>query len=94
MDICAGHIMMTAMHGSSPHHGLCCVLQVLLDHLDVPAQEIVAVGDGSNDLQMVSNVGMGVAMGNAVEHVKHAAAAVVASNDDGGIVEAFERYVF
>jgi hydroxymethylpyrimidine pyrophosphatase-like HAD family hydrolase len=85
--------MMTAMHGSTPHHGLCCVLQVLLDHLDVPAQEIVAVGDGSNDLQMVSNVGMGVAMGNAVEHVKHAAAAVVASNDDGGIVEAFERYV-
>ena len=76
---------------------LCCavvaVLQVLLEHLGVPAQDIVAVGDGSNDLQMVSNVGMGVAMGNAVDQVKHAAAAVVSSNDDGGIVEAFERFV-
>jgi hydroxymethylpyrimidine pyrophosphatase-like HAD family hydrolase len=69
------------------------VLQVLLEHLGVPAEDIVAVGDGSNDLQMVSNVGMGVAMGNAVEHVKRAAAAVVASNDDGGIAEAFERFV-
>lgn len=53
----------------------------------------MAVGDGSNDLQMVANAGVGVAMGNAVPSVAAAAHAVVASNDDGGIVEAFERFV-
>lgn len=68
-------------------------LQVLLEHLGVQREQLMAVGDGSNDLQMVANAGIGVAMGNAVPGVKVAAAAVVASNDDGGIVEAFERYV-
>lgn len=53
----------------------------------------MAVGDGSNDLQMVSNAGLGIAMGNAVPSVKAAAAVVVSSNDEGGIVEAFERFV-
>jgi hydroxymethylpyrimidine pyrophosphatase-like HAD family hydrolase len=66
---------------------------VLLEHLDVPREAFMAVGDGSNDLQMVANAGVGVAMGNAVPSVAAAAHAVVASNDDGGIVEAFERFV-
>lgn len=68
-------------------------LQVLLQHLNIDPQQIVAVGDGSNDLEMVKHVGTGVAMGNAVPQVKAAAAVVVSSNDDGGIVEAFERFV-
>lgn len=61
--------------------------------MQLTAKELMAVGDGSNDLQMVANAGLGIAMGNAVPPVKAAAAAVVSSNDDGGIVEAFERFV-
>jgi len=68
-------------------------LQVLLQHMDIEPQYMMAVGDGSNDLEMVKNAGIGVAMGNAVPSVKAAAAVVVSSNDDGGIVEAFERFV-
>jgi hydroxymethylpyrimidine pyrophosphatase-like HAD family hydrolase len=68
-------------------------LQVLLDHLGLDPQQMMAVGDGSNDLEMVKHAGIGVAMGNAVPSVKSVAAAVVSSNDEGGIVEAFERYV-
>lgn len=40
-------------------------MQVLLEHLGVPASDLVAIGDGSNDLGMVAGAGMGVAMGNA-----------------------------
>lgn len=54
----------------------------------------MAIGDGGNDLEMVSNAGIGVAMGNAVPAVKKAAAHVVASNDEDGIAEAIERLVF
>lgn len=68
-------------------------LQVLLEHLDIHPEQIVAVGDGSNDLEMVKHAGTGIAMGNAVPSVKAAAAVVVSSNDEGGIVEAFERFV-
>lgn len=61
--------------------------------MQLTAEGLMAVGDGSNDLQMVSNAGLGIAMGNAVPSVKAAAAVVVSSNDEGGIVEAFERFV-
>lgn len=68
-------------------------LQVLLDHLGVSGEGFMAIGDGGNDLEMVANAGIGVAMGNAVPAVKDAASLVVASNDEDGIAEAFERFV-
>jgi hydroxymethylpyrimidine pyrophosphatase-like HAD family hydrolase len=68
-------------------------LRTLLASLGVRASEVVAVGDGANDLEMVAGAGWGVAMGNAVPAVKAAARAVVARHDEGGIVEAFERFV-
>ena len=68
-------------------------LQRLLGALSVDAAELMAVGDGLNDLEMVRGAGIGVAMGNAVPRVKEAADAVVRGNDEGGIVEAFERFV-
>ncbi len=67
--------------------------QVLLKHLDVDPQAIMTIGDGSNDLEMVSAAGLGVAMGNAVPAVKAAASVVVGTNDEGGVAEALERYV-
>jgi hydroxymethylpyrimidine pyrophosphatase-like HAD family hydrolase len=54
---------------------------------------MLQVGDGANDLALVSNAGVGIAMGNAVASVREAAVAVVASHDEDGIAEAFERFV-
>ena len=45
----------------------------------------MTIGDGSNDLQLVGNAGIGVAMGNAVEAVKDVAAFVTDSNDEDGM---------
>ena len=53
----------------------------------------MAVGDGGNDLRMVGNAGVGVAMGNAVPAVKASATRLVASNDDGGVAEAIEAFI-
>jgi len=68
-------------------------LQLLLSHLRLPREALLAVGDGGNDLGMVGFAGVGVAMGNAVGEVKAAAHAVVAGHDEDGIAEAFERFV-
>jgi len=69
--------------------GLC----LLLDHLGIPAEAIMAIGDGSNDLEMVASAGLGVAMGNAVPAVKAAASVVVGTNDECGVAQALERFV-
>ena len=43
--------------------------KVLLPDLALSPYEVMAIGDGGNDYEMVANVGLGVAMGNAVPKV-------------------------
>ena len=65
----------------------------LLNHLSIPFENVLAIGDGENDLEMIEMVGVGVAMGNAGPKVKAIADAVVTSNDDDGVAEAIRRFV-
>ncbi|GFH26796.1 uncharacterized protein HaLaN_25008, partial [Haematococcus lacustris] len=65
----------------------------LLQHLRVTPAELLAVGDGDNDLELITGAGVGVAMGNATPRVKAAADAHVASNDDDGVAQALEQFV-
>ncbi len=60
-------------------------LKRLLEHLSLDASQLIAFGDGYNDLSMIEFAGMGVAMDNAVAEVKQRANATTASNDDEGI---------
>ena len=50
--------------------------------------EVAAIGDGPNDLEMLNEVGLAIAMGNASDRVKSAADLVVGSNDNAGVAEA------
>ena len=52
--------------------------------------EIVAFGDAENDLLMIKNAGLGVAMGNAQPEVKAQADLVTLSNEQDGIAEVLE----
>mgnify|MGYP002224728812 CR=1 FL=1 len=47
-----------------------CSLSVLLEKLGMTKDEMIAVGDGFNDLSMIQYAGLGVAMANAQEVVK------------------------
>lgn len=67
--------------------------QRLLADLGLTRQALLVIGDGANDLQLVANAGVGVAMGNAVQSVKAAAAHVTAGNDDDGVALAIERFL-
>ncbi|WP_409304525.1 Cof-type HAD-IIB family hydrolase [Peribacillus sp. SCS-155] len=57
----------------------------LAEYLDITRNEIVAIGDGIDDLEMVQEAGLGVAMGNAPDSVKKAAKWVTRTNDDQGV---------
>jgi len=56
-------------------------------------QQVMAIGDGINDIDLLQAVGMPVAVGNAIPEAKAVAKAVVASNDEDGVAEAIELFV-
>jgi Cof subfamily protein (haloacid dehalogenase superfamily) len=57
----------------------------LADHLEVKRTEIVSIGDGLDDMEMIAGSGLGVAMGNADEEVRKVAKWVTRSNDQDGV---------
>lgn len=75
--------------GASKGNGL----SHLLELIDMPKENVIAFGDGENDIGMLQLAGIGVAMGNSKPEVQKAANYVTASNDHDGIAEALERFV-
>lgn len=63
-----------------------------LRRLSLDWGEIMAFGDGENDVDMLRRAGVGVAMGNAEAAVKAAADYVTADVDQDGIYRALEHY--
>lgn len=61
--------------------------------LGIPREEIMAFGDGDNDLKMIMEVGTGVAMENGVPAIKKAADYIALSNDEEGVAKFIEKYV-
>lgn len=62
--------------------------------LGVDVKDSMAFGDGSNDLTMIQNAGVGVAMGNAWPGLKEAADYVTLTCDEDGVAHAIEKFVF
>lgn len=59
--------------------------------LGISQPQIMAVGDGRNDIMMLKTVGYGVAMGNADDEVKAAADAVTLPCSEDGVAAAIEE---
>ena len=65
----------------------------LLEHLGLKREELIAIGDGFNDLSMIKYAGLGVAMSNAQEIVKENADKVTKSNEEDGVAYIIEEYL-
>ncbi|MGN0403808.1 MAG: Cof-type HAD-IIB family hydrolase [Bariatricus sp.] len=61
--------------------------------LGIKPEEIMACGDGSNDLEMICMAGIGVAMKNGTSEVKAAADYITESNEEDGAARAIEKFV-
>ena len=68
-------------------------LERLANKLKISPQEIVAMGDANNDIEMLEFAGLGIAMRNASDHVKNLADDVTCSNDEHGVAVAIEKHI-
>lgn len=68
-------------------------LREISTFLGLPIEEAIAVGDSLNDIPMIDEAGLGVAMGNAQEPVKQAADCVAPSNDQDGVAEVIRKFL-
>lgn len=68
-------------------------LKALAERLGVESEQVMAIGDNLNDIEMIQYAGLGVAIGNARQEVKEAANIVTGSNQEDGVAQAIEKYV-
>lgn len=64
----------------------------MLDYLSLKEDEVIAFGDGNNDIGMLDMIRTSVAMGNAEEAVKQAASYVTTDIDEDGIYNALKHF--
>ena len=62
--------------------------------LNKDMKDTVAFGDGRNDIEMLSNVGLGIAMGNGAIEAKEVADYVTDEIDNHGIMNALHHFSF
>lgn len=68
-------------------------LRELCAHLGIDPACAMTFGDGLNDVSMLKEAGVGVAMGNAFDQVKAEANLVAPTNDEDGVAQIIEQYV-
>jgi Cof subfamily protein (haloacid dehalogenase superfamily) len=68
-------------------------LSHLCDLLGITRQEVMALGDSGNDLEMLQFAGLGIAMKNATSEVLAAADYITAANDEDGVALSIEKFV-
>ncbi len=61
--------------------------------MGIPVEDILSIGDGTNDIPMLETAGFSVAMGNGSDFVKAAAHVVTDDSEHEGFAKAIERYV-
>ncbi len=64
-----------------------------LEYINVPIENTYAFGDGENDIEMLSTVGCGIAMGNAHDKVKQYAKEVTDTVHNDGVALGIEKYI-
>ncbi len=67
-------------------------LSRLIKSLGLKREEVIAVGDGYNDISMIEYAGLGVAMANAASEVKARADFVTLSNEEDGVAHVIKRF--
>ncbi len=68
-------------------------IEFLIKKLNINKEEVVAIGDNMNDIEMIQNAGLGIAMGNSNPKMKKIANEIVADNNSEGVLEAFNKFI-
>ncbi len=63
------------------------------NYYGINQSEMIAVGDGFNDLSMIEYAGLGVAMANAPAQVKERADYITLSNEEDGVAHVINKFI-
>lgn len=66
-------------------------IKAICDYLNINKEEIIAIGDGENDISMFDQTPNSVAMGNATDIVKEKAKYITCTNDEDGVAKILEQ---
>ena len=69
-------------------------IKLLANKLGFTEQEVLAIGDQNNDIEMVVTAGIGVAMGNGTEEIKSKADYITDTVLNNGFVKAIDKFVW
>ena len=67
-------------------------MQRLMDELKIGREDTIAFGDGRNDIEMIEETGLGIAMGNAVPELKSVAKYITTNIEEEGITAACKHF--
>jgi Cof subfamily protein (haloacid dehalogenase superfamily) len=68
-------------------------MEKLGEHFGIKQSEMIAIGDGYNDLSMIEYAGLGVAMENSKDAIKEKADYVTLSNDEDGVAHVINKFI-
>jgi Cof subfamily protein (haloacid dehalogenase superfamily) len=68
-------------------------LEALASHLGLSLDEVMAIGDGPNDIPLLTSAGLAVAMGSAPHELKTVADHITLDIDQGGVAAAIEKFL-
>lgn len=68
-------------------------LEILGEYLSIKKEEMIAIGDSENDIEMIKFAGLGVAMENAIEEVKKVADFITKSNMEDGVKYVIDKFI-
>lgn len=69
-------------------------IEKVVKRMGISVNEVIAFGDDYNDLEIIEGVGLGVAMGNAVEKVKELSTTITATNNEDGVAIVLEEVFY
>jgi hydroxymethylpyrimidine pyrophosphatase-like HAD family hydrolase len=68
-------------------------IKALAQHFDIYTDEVAAFGDDYNDVEMLKNCGVSVAVENALDEAKTVAGYICGTNDEDGVAGWISRYI-
>ena len=60
---------------------------------NIKTEEVISLGDNNNDIVMIKNAGVGIAMGHSNNQVKEVADFITDTNENDGVAKALEKFV-
>lgn len=68
-------------------------VETVCELLGISMSEVIAMGDSENDIAMIREAGLGVAMGNAQDEVKRVADITTVTNDEHAVAKVIRAYL-